>query len=485
MPPRFKQVFLRDLGIPSVPDPSVKLGAGAFGAVYLLQVPHYGPDPVAVKQFHDTNGEKMAQHEIAILSILQGQSCKTYYPCLLDYFRGSDYAFYIVTKYAAGTDLENASIEHVFNHHNHSATSTAPAPMQVRRFAASFAQAIQVLHSNGISHNDVKPENVKVNFDVYPPQFVLLDFGVSCLFVRNAKSPTRKQRLEQYSASVFDAIRESRKSCATLASSPNSPVARLDNIEKYQCSPRALGTPLYMSPSRRKMQQTAQRVSYSDELVEQILLESDTWAMAVSIWEFIMRSKFWRSASDMNSSVQVREMIRYNLLGLMNRYGSVDPVLCQVLAYILSKPYVDAPRAVIPLPPALSPHALSEIERHFPDFYRVLFREPMHGTRETLGPTLSKNAQKTAGKVPSVEPTVVVPGSSLVASSVASTVAATAAATSVSIRRSSEPLFGSMTLSKSGKADRKRSRGSSSATTKSPSPKKPKKRKIKLSQSSQ
>jgi serine/threonine protein kinase len=63
-------------------------------------------------------------------------------------------------------------------------------------FLPSVADTLQVLHSIGLAHLDIKPENILMDSETTPTQYILTDFG-HCRYIEDRDQPSRTTPLYQ------------------------------------------------------------------------------------------------------------------------------------------------------------------------------------------------------------------------------------------------------------------------------------------------
>ncbi len=138
------------------------LGQGGMGAVYLAFDRRLNQH-VALKE--NTGGDaRQFQHEAQLLARLR----HTNLPRVSDHFIEPNGAQYLVMDYIEGEDLETLR-----------ATRGALPEVQVRAWFDQILNAVAYLHSQGIIHRDIKPDNIKITPG---GQAVLVDFGIAKVF---------------------------------------------------------------------------------------------------------------------------------------------------------------------------------------------------------------------------------------------------------------------------------------------------------------
>ncbi|CAG8437191.1 10667_t:CDS:10 [Ambispora gerdemannii] len=152
--------------IPSIQDFEIikPISRGAFGKVYLVRKKTTG-DLYAIKILKkvDMVRKNMVNHVLAERRVLS--LSRTPYVVKLYYaFQSQDY-LYLVMEYLIGGDL--SSLLQVFG--------TFDEEM-ARMYTAEVVLALEYLHSNGITHRDLKPDNMLITSEGH---IKLTDFGLS------------------------------------------------------------------------------------------------------------------------------------------------------------------------------------------------------------------------------------------------------------------------------------------------------------------
>ncbi len=159
-----------------------KLGAGAFGAVYLA-IRKSDEEKVALKVIKITGDSKVIKNDKINKALLEIQmlkkvsaepDCNMYISCYHSHMVDrEDGVIYLEMEYIDGPDLkdymkplyESGDSEMVIN--------------IVYMVIKALTIALTHIHKNGILHNDIKPENIVVERETNIPK--LVDFGVSCV----------------------------------------------------------------------------------------------------------------------------------------------------------------------------------------------------------------------------------------------------------------------------------------------------------------
>jgi serine/threonine protein kinase/serine phosphatase RsbU (regulator of sigma subunit) len=151
-----------------------QLGAGGFGEVYLgLWRKPEGHHRIAVKCFN-TSG--MSQHDLMAAQLLHRESVLI---GALDHpgavkilgaaMEGS--IPYLIEEYLPGKDLSRLLQERKLN-----ALGPVLNPMEILSIGMQMAKALEIVHSKGIFHGDLKPSNICFR-DTERTEVVLVDFG--------------------------------------------------------------------------------------------------------------------------------------------------------------------------------------------------------------------------------------------------------------------------------------------------------------------
>ncbi|XP_005089216.1 serine/threonine-protein kinase pakF-like [Aplysia californica] len=155
-----------------------KLGHGSFGSVLTYKNKESGVE-YAVKIIENCLGDRLRRvfKEINI--------CRRYKDCeyiinLVDFYEYGN-TFYLVFDKMAGGDLEGMFNSYPF--------LTEP---EASRAVGAVAQALLVLHSDGVAHRDIKPENILCRTNGEVTSLVLCDFGLASESPSPCESPGKK-----------------------------------------------------------------------------------------------------------------------------------------------------------------------------------------------------------------------------------------------------------------------------------------------------
>lgn len=140
------------------------LTKGGFGTIY------YGYDSlfdskVAIKI---ENKEKYLKKESIIYNLLENEKCMAK---KIDYFIENNKSYLIMPLYFYSCDKLLKMNDLYFNEKD------------ILMLSIQMLQQLNVLHKNGIIHNDIKPENFV--FDKQNKKFKIIDFGLSSFYITN------------------------------------------------------------------------------------------------------------------------------------------------------------------------------------------------------------------------------------------------------------------------------------------------------------
>jgi serine/threonine protein kinase len=160
------------------------IGQGGMGKVYVAIDQRFN-STVAIKEtfFEDKNLRKAFEREARLLNSLKHPAL----PRVSDHFNEDDGQF-LVMEYIAGDDLAEMMER-----------NGAAFPLQnVLKWANQLCDALDYLHSQGIIHRDIKPQNLKLTPS---GQIVLLDFGLAKGNATDAPHQTAAKSIFGYSRS--------------------------------------------------------------------------------------------------------------------------------------------------------------------------------------------------------------------------------------------------------------------------------------------
>ena len=162
------------------------LGEGQYGKVY-AGVEEGKKTPLAIKVMHLSDTEYATDTEISIYEALKSM-CNTprdkrLFPCIHMYEKFKNGSAIIVTDMIGGKETKKA-----FSKGGRPSLSNSDFINFLRLFSIPIAE----MHKMGITHGDIKPENMHSFFDRStgkPIRVVALDFGLSCSSVSRRRNP--------------------------------------------------------------------------------------------------------------------------------------------------------------------------------------------------------------------------------------------------------------------------------------------------------
>ncbi|KAI8346972.1 kinase-like domain-containing protein [Mortierella sp. GBAus27b] len=233
--------------VPSIQDFEIikPISRGAFGKVYLAKK-KTTKDLYAIKILKkaDMVRKNMVNHVLAERRVLA--LTRTPFVVQLFYaFASKDY-LYLVMEYVIGGDL--SSLLAVFG--------TFDEDM-AKMYIAECILALEYLHSNGITHRDLKPDNMLVNAEGH---LKLTDFGLSRIAVpdqddapgwHDQKAPTTPRRPPRTPTMFSSSSKGSKRASKADITADRSAVSEAykSTVRRHRGSSKALlGTPDYLAP---------------------------------------------------------------------------------------------------------------------------------------------------------------------------------------------------------------------------------------------
>lgn len=136
------------------------LGEGTYGSVW-KGIRNEDREPVAIKVIIDDEGSMLIRREVNILEkVSRFPDCFPYIACIYDYiFLKDQNRHYIVMELVYGKSILNINRNEIPN------------------VFLQLVMGLEHIHSKGIVHNDIKPDNILITED---NQVKILDLGLGC-----------------------------------------------------------------------------------------------------------------------------------------------------------------------------------------------------------------------------------------------------------------------------------------------------------------
>jgi serine/threonine protein kinase len=159
-------------------DKKTVLGAGAFGSTFLVTVKKpfdtlKTGDKVVIKNILDSNflsSDKITEYEVIGLMLAQLSGCKNI-PHIHGFVKkGLHNAPTIIMEFIGGLNME----KYVVN--NKMSVRNADDLNKVAHWFTQLNDTLKCLHSDGIAHRDIKPDNIMIRDN----DAIFIDFGLSC-----------------------------------------------------------------------------------------------------------------------------------------------------------------------------------------------------------------------------------------------------------------------------------------------------------------
>ncbi|HKY33721.1 MAG TPA: protein kinase, partial [Candidatus Polarisedimenticolia bacterium] len=162
------------------------LGEGGMGSVYLSADLAEEQRPVALKRVHSTlltpNGIDAFKAEFSAMTRLRHPNVVEVYDFGLDSATGEHF---LTLEYVEGTDLRQAA-----------AGLDRPAVLEL---LVQVCRGLEYIHSRGLVHNDLKPQNILVS-SAAPRTCKLMDFGLASVEAAAGSGPAGLRGTLQYLA---------------------------------------------------------------------------------------------------------------------------------------------------------------------------------------------------------------------------------------------------------------------------------------------
>lgn len=142
------------------------IGKGSFGKVYQFKKKS-GSGSIVVKVIKKIReSDKFVEQEISVLKKLR-RVCSRYVLCYIGAFEDSK-NYYILTEY-----LGDYITLYEYRERNYELTK-----QDKETIIQNLVLGLQLIHSNGIAHRDIKPDNIMINSQTLDIKYI--DFGGGC-----------------------------------------------------------------------------------------------------------------------------------------------------------------------------------------------------------------------------------------------------------------------------------------------------------------
>ncbi|TPX32831.1 hypothetical protein SmJEL517_g04161 [Synchytrium microbalum] len=259
--------------IPSIRDFEIlkPISRGAFGKVYLARK-KTTQDLYAIKilKKEDMIRKNMVAHVLAERKVL-ALSRNPYVVKLYYAFQSRDY-LYLVMEYLIGGDLSTLL----------SALGTFDEDM-TKMYAGEVTLALEYLHANGITHRDLKPDNMLINQEGH---IKLTDFGLARITVQDKESALSAESPEEMLHHLQHLNTLARRTNVRRLTEESSSVAPDGPLSPENAHLRR--------PSRRVRHESKALLGTPDYLAPELLLglghgpAVDWWALGICIFEWVV-----------------------------------------------------------------------------------------------------------------------------------------------------------------------------------------------------
>ena len=185
------------------------IGRGTFGSVFSGKNSNTG-DTVAIK-IEAVGDDTLLKHEAQIYAVLNGTPGV---PPLRSYGTEGDYNYLV-------TDKLGASLGTLFDKHESSFSLTTTINLGIR-----MLRCIEGVHSKGIVHRDIKPDNFLMGHGPGSNNLYLIDFGLSKSFIDSSGNHEELQ---------YDRKMLGTEKFASVAVLGGSTPSRRDDLESIGC----------------------------------------------------------------------------------------------------------------------------------------------------------------------------------------------------------------------------------------------------------
>ncbi|PKC71781.1 kinase-like protein, partial [Rhizophagus irregularis] len=248
--------------IPSIQDFEIikPISRGAFGKVYLARKKTTG-DLYAIKILKkvDMVRKNMVNHVLAERRVLS--LSRTPFVVKLYYaFQSQDY-LYLVMEYLIGGDL--SSLLQNFERFEEE---------MAKMYTAEVVLALEYLHNNGITHRDLKPDNMLITSEGH---IKLTDFGLSRISIPEKSSLSFVKESDGNDKKSFAKNNGKSSPKSTINDKPSTNNAsKLFKRQTRQSSKALLGTPDYLAP------ELLLGIGHTTAV--------DWWSLGVCLFEFLV-----------------------------------------------------------------------------------------------------------------------------------------------------------------------------------------------------